>query len=153
MVSISLLTVDGEEFDCLNNGLLIHEISLHWPLLQRVRIVDDTTLVHAKSLGHVHFHEFVPGNNFIRELLRNPEACPQLQTIRLDTYPIWELLFAMLQERNQGGFPIIKQICLCGYPVAPILSKLVMLLRGQADVYTTRSIDEVISVCGSLHPL
>jgi hypothetical protein len=147
MASISSFRTYGDRFDRFNEGLLVHEILLHWPSLQRVRIlayISCTTLVHVKSLIHVHFDGFVPGNSFIRDLLCNPEACPQLQTIRLDEYPVWELLFAMLRERNKRGFPIIKQIFLRGYPAAPILSKLVMLLRGRSDVYTTRSIDEVI---------
>jgi hypothetical protein len=84
-------------------------------------------------------------NEFLLKMLENPEACPQLYAITIWEYPLWELLFEVLRQRNSSGLQRITQITLPRLPVLQLLWRLVRLLSGETSVFTNRDMDEVIA--------
>jgi hypothetical protein len=89
--------------------------------------------------------EATAANGFLLKILENPEACPQLYTIMISEYPLWELLFEVLRQRNSSGLRRITQITLPRIPVLQLLWRLVRLLSGETAVFTNRDVDEVIA--------
>jgi hypothetical protein len=85
-----------------------------------------------------------PANEFLLKLLEIPEACPQLYTIAISGYPLWELLFEVLCRRNASGLRRITRLCLPHLPVLQLMETLVRLLSGETAVFTTRNVDELI---------
>lgn len=82
-------------------------------------------------------------SGFLSAILQNPEIFPRLHTIRMDGYPFWELLFALMRKRLAGNGIPIKRLVLPSLPCAYILSHLIRLLKGD-PVYTARDTDVVI---------
>jgi hypothetical protein len=114
--------------------------------LRTLQITDSSTVkwvVHLPSIRVIDFTSW-PINSFLLDLLRHPEALPNLFTIKFVDYPCWELLFEVLRRRNMAQMHRIQELVLPGVPVLAILSRLVKLLQGHTDVYTNRDIDEVI---------
>jgi hypothetical protein len=104
-------------------------------------------VVYIPSIRIIHFAsawETWPLNSLLLDLLRHPEALPNLSTIKTRIYPCWELLFEVLRRRNAAQMHRIQELVLPGLPVFAILSRLVKLLQGRNGVYTNRDIDEVI---------
>jgi hypothetical protein len=83
-------------------------------------------------------------NEFLLKILENPKVCPQLHTIAIEGYPLWELLFEVLRQRNSSGVRRITQITLPRLPVFQLLWRLVRLLGGKTAVFTNRDVDAVI---------
>jgi hypothetical protein len=70
-----------------------------------------------------------PINSLCLEILDTKGACPSLRTIESASYPCWSLLFTMLEERLVSpNVRPIDTIRLPGFPVAPILRLLTVLL-------------------------
>jgi hypothetical protein len=90
-------------------------------------------------------HGAAAANGFLFKILESPEACPQLSIIRISGYPLWELLFEVLRQRNSSGLRRITRIRLPYLPVLQLLWRLVRLLGGETDVFTNRDVDEVIA--------
>jgi hypothetical protein len=83
-------------------------------------------------------------NSFLLCLVRNPTQCPHLHTLKVAGYPSWELLFETLRRRNAMQVAQMKQVIIQTYPHLVILSKLVKLLQGRTDVFSSRDIDSII---------
>jgi hypothetical protein len=92
----------------------------------------------------VEFQSIGDSNRFLFKMLENPEACPRLHTISMSEYPIWELLFELLRNRNSSGMQRITRIHLPCLPVLQLLWRLVRLLGGETSVFNNRDVDEVI---------
>jgi hypothetical protein len=67
---------------------------------------------------------------FCIRLLRNPEACPQLQWIKSADFPCWDLLFSMLYQRS--AHMVVASIRALGFPGMPVnpLVKIIVALLG-----------------------
>lgn len=103
------------------------------------------TLIGVRSLREVNFDSTRPIlDGFLLDMLENPTACPNLNTIKSSRYPTWELLFEILRCRNKLNHKSIKQLSLLAYPAPPILTPLVLLLQGRSDIHTRKNISEVI---------
>jgi hypothetical protein len=83
-------------------------------------------------------------NLFFLDLLRRPGALPSLSIIKTYSFPSWELLFEVLRRRNTAQMHRLQELVFPNFPVLAILSRLVKLLQGHTDAYTSRDIDEVI---------
>jgi hypothetical protein len=93
------------------------------------------------------------GDEFLMEILRNTGSCPRLHTIKFREFPLWEPLFEVMRRRMTEN---VQQITRLAFPVLPhiyLLRRLVQLLGGASNVYTTRNVDEIITKrhsCGYL---
>jgi hypothetical protein len=93
------------------------------------------------------------GNGFLMEILRNKGSCPRLHTILFQEFPLWEPLFEVMRRRMNDNIQRITRLKFPGPPHIYILRRLVQLLDGASNVYTTRNVDEIISrrrSCGYL---
>lgn len=92
-------------------------------------------------------------SEFLMEMLRNDGSCPRLHTMKFRTSPPWELLFEVMRRRMTEN---VHRITRLTFPVIPhiyLLRRLVQLLNGASNVYTTRNVDGIISrrrSCGYL---
>ena len=146
---ISHLIVD-ETLSRAINKEYSNGIGTQFESLRTLRITGSSTtawVVHLPSIRIIDFtypFTYRPLNSLLLDLLRHPEALPNLSTIKTRIYPCWELLFEVLRRRNTVQMRRIQELVLPGVPALAILSRLVKLLQGHTDVYTNRDIDQVI---------
>jgi hypothetical protein len=113
-----------------------------------IKFISDVCPRDITPLSRLESVEFSRGamasNEFLLKILESPEACPQLQAIAIEGYPLWELLFEVLRKRNSSDLRHITQITLPHLPVLQLLWRLVRLLSGEIAIFTNRDVDEVI---------
>jgi hypothetical protein len=93
------------------------------------------------------------GNKFLMEMLRSTGSCPRLHTIKFQGFPLWEPLFEVMRRRMIDNVQRITRLALRALPHIYLLRRLVQLLGGISNVYTTRNVDEIIAKrpsCGYL---
>lgn len=159
--SISQLTVSSAIFDSLNSTPLRND-AVRWRRLERIALESNTlssTVVNLTSLRVLElsssYHpiegrRLLSINGLLVELLRHPAALLSLEHLKTYRMPCWELLFQTLRKRNSARLGSLKILSFIIIPARPILSRLVKLLHGDAEVYTTRDFDLVIDRRGKI---
>jgi hypothetical protein len=83
-------------------------------------------------------------HRFLMEMLRNTGSCPRLHTIKSPMLLLWEPLFEVMRRRMIDNVQRITRLVLPRIPHIYLLRRLVQLLGGASNVYTTRNVDEII---------
>lgn len=86
----------------------------------------------------------VTSSDFLDTLLQSPKLCPYLQTIRMFSYPYWELLYAFMRQRLVGNVSTIKKLMFPALPCTYLLSHTTRLLRGDPSMSTASDVDVII---------
>jgi hypothetical protein len=152
---VTTLRITAEAF----NSLMIPQAN-HWDSLEEVIWTSDEPSIGLKtttfrSIRYVHFIESSSNkatynpinclNSFLLALLRHPDACPHLRTIKSVTYPAWALLAQVLLQRNRNSDLVqLEEIWLPGLPIPPLLSFVVRLLNGSSNEVIPMEIDHII---------
>jgi hypothetical protein len=152
---VATLEVTGGAF----NQMVIQKAD-HWDSVKNIRWKGQDPLIGVKTttfrsicsvkLIGGHSTEQAPNithslNNFLVALLRYPDACPHLRTIKSDKYPVWALLTQVLLERNQSHDLVqLEEIWLPSLPVRPLLSLIVRLLNGSSNEAVPMKIDRIL---------
>jgi hypothetical protein len=153
--NVDTLDITGEAF----NNLVVQQPG-HWNSVKNVIWTSEEPLigVNTTPFQSICSVEFVGGrplgrfnaitnnmNNFLVALLRYPDACPRLRTIRSDRYPVWALLIQVLLQRNRSqDIAQLEEICFPGLPIRPLLSLIVRLLNGSSNEVIPTIIDHIL---------
>jgi hypothetical protein len=152
---IATLEITGEDFD----NLVVKQTN-HWDSVKKVIWTWDEPFAGSKtttfrSVCSVEFrgasvHKPIGNltrefNPFLIALLRYPDACPHLRTIKSDRHPAWALLTQVLLQRNRNNNVVqLEEIWLPSLPIQPILSLVVRLLRGGSKEVVPKRFDDVL---------
>lgn len=138
-------------FELLNQGEPLDD-SPKWPQLRRIVFTSgrptSISLLNSIQIAEFQGQDRYSVTGLLSKLLFEPRACPHLHTIILGFIPLWDPLFEVLRRRNINSVPCLQVLSLPVLPVYSLLSILVRLLQGQACVYTSQSIDEMIDQRG-----
>jgi hypothetical protein len=84
-------------------------------------------------------------NNFLVALLRYPDACPHLRTIKANKYPVWALITQVLVQRNQNTNLVqLEESWLPSLPMEPLLSLVAELLSGISEETASIKVDDTL---------
>jgi hypothetical protein len=152
---ITTLQITGEAFD----NFVIEQAN-HWDSVKKVIWTYDQSFVGSKttrfrSICSVEFRRVTfrgavynrigKFNTLLIALLRYPDACPHLHTIKSDKYPTWSLLTqVMLQRKRNNNIAQLEDIWLPNLPIQPILSFVVGLLRNTSTEVIPPRLDEIL---------
>ncbi|KIM27386.1 hypothetical protein M408DRAFT_169467 [Serendipita vermifera MAFF 305830] len=94
------------------------------------------------------FPAFTQGIKLCTSLMCEPEICPKLERIHLDSFIQWDILFVLLKRRNFGRSPAISKIRELGLPqVAPrfrsVLTSLLQQQEAPSDLIFYRVLEEL----------
>jgi hypothetical protein len=151
--AVAVLEIEGKTLDNL-----ITRRSNHWNSLQHIKWTNCKSFlgsktatfqsIHTVDFTESHAQNYDPThalNTFLVALLRHPDGCPHLHTVKSWEYPLWELLAQVLVQRIENTDVVqLQEIWFAALPCKPLLSLVMRLMDGGSNRAIPNNVDYIL---------